>query len=375
MRPKVLTLFPRAVGGGAERLVLDQMRFHTGADYDYLAVALRRGKLHDQFAAHASYRCLHAGVRFNPLALARLNRLVRAERIDVLHTHLQEADFYGYWLKGLNPGLVWVSTRHNADDFRERWFWRTLNAAITRRTQRVVAVSNSVRDFVARYERIPADKLLVVRNGIDLTRFANLPTREAARAALGVAPDEFVIGIVGRLAPQKGHKFLFEAAARLAPEIRRLRLLVVGEGQLRGRLERQARALGITGRVTFAGFRAEMGQVYPAMDVLAVPSLFEGLSLVLVEALVCGRVAVCARTSGLVDVVTDGQNGILVGVADVGALARELARVFRGEIDPDMARRAQDAARAEYGLDTYLGRLARLYQDEAASRDNPDPSR
>jgi glycosyltransferase involved in cell wall biosynthesis len=368
MRPKVLTLFPRAVGGGAERLVLDQMRFHENAGYDYLAVALRRGKLHEEFAAYSCYRCVQAGVRFNPWAVARLHRLLRAERIDVLHTHLQEADFYGYWLKRLNPGLVWISTRHNADDFRERWFWRTVNATITGLSQRVVAVSNSVREFVARHERIPAEKLIVIRNGIDVTRFTALPSRDVARAGLGVSPDEFVVGIVGRLAPQKGHKFLLEAAARLAPDIPKLRIVVVGEGQLKGRLERQARALGITDRVSFVGFRTDMAKVYPALDVLAVPSLFEGLSLVLVEALVCGRLAVCARASGIIDVVEDGKNGILIEIGDVEALAGALGRAYRGEVDPEMPRRAQQAARADFSLETYLARLERLYLDETAAR-------
>lgn len=368
MRPKVLTLFPRAVGGGAERLVLDQMRFHQDAGYDLTVVALRTGKLHDAFAVHSCYSSLRAGIRFNPVALARLNHLVRARGIDLVHTHLQEADFYGYWLKRLNPRLIWMSTRHNADDFRARWFWRTLNTAISRPVQQVIAVSNSVREFVARHEGIPLEKLVVVRNGIDLARFSDIPGRDEARARLGVASDEFTVGIVGRLAPQKGHKFLLEAAARLLPEIPRLRLLIVGEGQLERRLRGQARALGISDRVSFVGFRAEVAQVYPAMDVLAVPSLFEGLSLVLVEALVCGRVAVCAGASGLVDVVEDGKNGIIFEVADVDGLAKAIARVYRGEFDPDMPRRAREAARADYGLDTYLARLEGMYRDLVAAR-------
>ncbi len=368
MRPKVLTLFPRAVGGGAERLVLDQMRFHQGAAYDFTVVALRKGRLHDEFAAQACYMCVHAGTRFNPLALARVNQLIRSRGVDVLHTHLQEADYYGYWLKRLNPRLIWISTRHNADEFRTRWFWRTLNRAISRPMQQVIAVSNSVREFVSRHEGIPLDKSVVVRNGIDLSRFSELPNRHQARTRLGLSEDEFTVGIVGRLAPQKGHKFLLEAAARLLPEIPRLRVLVVGEGHLKRRLQAQARALGIARQVSFVGFRADVAQVYPAMDLLAMPSLFEGLSLVLVEALVCGRVAVCARAPGLVDVIQDGKNGLLVEVGDVEGLTQAIARVYRGEFDPDMPRRARDGARADYGLDTYLASLERIYLDAVSAR-------
>jgi glycosyltransferase involved in cell wall biosynthesis len=359
--PRVLTLFPSAVGGGAERLVFEQMRLHGGAGYDYAAIALRKGKLHPEFAALSCYSCVNAGVRFNPVAVRRIHRFIQARGIDVLHTHLQEADFYGYWLKRLNPGLRWISTRHNTDKFRTRAFWRGLNAAISRRTERVVAVSNAVRDFVASHERIPPTKLVVVRNGVDLSRFAERPSRDAARASLNLPAGDFVVGIVGRLSPQKGHQYLFEAAAALAAEIPNLRLLVVGEGGLKARLSRLATSLGIADRVSFVGFRSDMSRVYPTMDLLAMPSLFEGLPLVLVEALVCERVAVGARTFGITEVIEDGKNGFLVEVADSRALAAAIARVFRGEYDRDMPKRARAAAMAEYDIQAYLRRLEGIY--------------
>jgi glycosyltransferase involved in cell wall biosynthesis len=367
MRPRVLTLFPSADGGGAERLVLEQMRFHAGAGYDYAAVALRKGKLHAEFAAQACYSCVHAGTIFNPLALRKVHRLIGAREIEILHTHLQEADFYGFLLKRLNPRLVWISTRHNADAFRTRAFWRSLNAAFARRTDRVIAVSEGVRAFVTKYERIATEKLVVVRNGIDLGRFAALPTREAARALLGLPAEDFVAGIVGRLSPQKGHTYLLQAAARLAADIPRLRLLVVGQGQLQGRLERQARDLGIAERVSFVGFRADVANLYAAMDLLAMPSLFEGLPLVLVEALVCGKIAVGTRAPGVTDVIDDGKNGLLVDVGDVDGLAAAIRRVHRGDFDPQLPARARQAAIADYGLETYLGRLEAIYRDELAA--------
>ncbi|HTB56989.1 MAG TPA: glycosyltransferase [Polyangia bacterium] len=361
MRPRVLTLFPSAVGGGAERLVFEQMRFHDGGRYDYAAIALRKGKLHQQFAAFPCYSSMKAGLRFSPFVLRRIHRLIQARGIELLHTHLQEADFYGFWLKRLNPRLHWISTRHNTDAFRTRAFWRAINASISRRTERVIAVSDAVRDFVAAHERIPPAKLVVVRNGIDLSRFAERPSRDEARATLALPSGDFVVGIVGRLSPQKGHHYLFEAAATLVSEIPNLRLLVVGEGQLKGRLERLARALGIAERVSFVGFRPDMGTLYATMDLLAMPSLFEGLPLVLVEALVCERVAVGARAPGITDVIEDGKNGLLVKVGDVDELAAAIARVFRGDYDREMPKRAQRAATAEYDIKAYLGRLEALY--------------
>lgn len=364
MRPRVLTLFPSAVGGGAERLVFEQIRYHGGARYDYAAIALRKAKLHAQFAAFPCYSSMNAGVRFNPFVLRKLHRIIQAQGIDLLHTHLQEADFYGFWLKRLNPRLHWISSRQNTDAFRTRAFWRTVNASISQQTERVIAASEAVRDFVALHERVPLEKLVVVRNAIDLSRFAERPTRDEARTSLNLLPGDFVVGIVGRLSPQKGHHFLFEAAATLMTEIPNLRLLVVGEGQLKGRLQRLARALGIAERVSFVGFRPDMGLLYAAMDLLAMPSLFEGLPLVLVEALVCEKVAIGARAPGITDVIEDGKNGLLVKVGDPQELAAAIGRVFRGEYDRDMPKRAREAAIAEYDIKPFLERLEAIYLEQ-----------
>jgi glycosyltransferase involved in cell wall biosynthesis len=362
-RPRVLTLFPSAVGGGAERMVLEQIRRSDRFPYAHEAIALRKADLHDAFAAFPSYSCAHAPTRFSPLALRRIHRAIAAHGIDILHTHLQEADFYGFWLKKLNPRLVWISSRQNTDRFRQRLFWRTLNRAISQRTDRVIAASGAVRDFVGRYEGIPPEKVTVVWNAINLGRFAAVPPRPEARASFGLPPDAFVVGIVGRLSPQKGHRYLFEAAARLAPDIPELRLLVVGKGHLGGKLRRLARALGIADRVSFVGFHENMATAYAAMDVFCMPSLFEGLPLALLEALVCEKVAVAARAPGITDVITDGKNGLLVDVADPAGLAAALLRVRRGEYDPEMVRRARAAALAEYDVEKYLSRLEAVYFD------------
>jgi glycosyltransferase involved in cell wall biosynthesis len=362
-RPRVLTLFPSAVGGGAERMVLEQIRRSDSVPYDHSAIALRRADLHREFGAFPSYSCVDAGTRFNPLALRRVHRAIAERGVDILHTHLQEADFYGYWLKKMNPGLIWISSRQNTDAYRQRLFWRTLNGAISRTTDRVVAASGAVRDFVAQYEAIPMAKLTVVPNAIDLGRFATPPDRAAARASFGLRPDAFVVGIVGRLSPQKGHRYLFEAAARLAAELPELVILVVGKGHLERRLRRLARTLGIADRISFAGFHGEMATAYAAMDVFCMPSLFEGLPLALLEALICEKVAVAARAPGITDVLVDGENGLLVDVADPVSLAAALLRVRRGGHDPGMARRARTGAMAEYDVKTYLSRLEAIYRD------------
>ena len=206
-----------------------------------------------------------------------------------------------------------------------------------------------------------------MHNAINLDRFSPLRPAAAARAALGLPLDAFVVGIVGRLSPQKGHEYLFEAAARLTPEIPELRLLVVGKGHLERRLRRLAGTLGIADRISFVGYHEDMATPYAAMDVFCMPSLFEGLPLALLEALICEKVAVAARAPGVTDVLVDGENGLLVDVADPASLAAGLLRVRRGDYDRDMPRRASAAARAEYDVERYLDRLQTIYLDMFAA--------
>ena len=257
---------------------------------------------------------------------------------------MQEADFYGFWLKKMNPHLIWISSRQNTDAYRKRLFWRTLNRGISHSTDRVVAASAAVRDFVGRYEGIPAEKVTVVHNAIDLERFSALRPAAAARAALGLPPDAFVVGIVGRLSPQKGHPYLFEAAARLAPEIPELRLLVVGKGHLERKLRRLAGTLGIADRVSFVEYHEDMATRTRRWTSSACRRCSRGCRWR------CSRPSSAERWRWpparpvITDVLVDGENGLLVDVADPVSLAAALLRVRRGEYDRDMPRRARAAA-------------------------------
>jgi L-malate glycosyltransferase len=361
VKPRVLTLFPSAVGGGAERLVLEQMRHYDRAAYEYSVVALRRGSLHTLFGEHPEYSCARALATFNPWVLWRLLRLVRRRGIQLLHTHLQEADFYGYLLKRMEPGLTWVSTRHNTDDFRTRWFWRTLNRKMGRRLDHVIAVSGAVSEFVQRHEAIPADKIEVVLNGVDLAPFDTAPDRVSARRALGLAESDFVVGVVGRLCHQKGHRYLLEAAALIRDQVPGLVVLLAGQGGLRRQLERLAHTLGIGDRVRFLGFRRDVAAVYRALDVFCLPSVFEGFGLVLAEAMAAGCPAIGTRVHGIVEVIDHERNGLLVKPCDPAELAAAILRVHRHEVDADMAARARADAHARFDVRRTMKTVEGIY--------------
>ena len=262
----------------------------------------------------------HAGTRLNPLALlADSSRDCRTR-----HRHPAHAPAGGGLLRlqaeEAEPAAHRISSRQNTDAYRQRLFWRTLNRGISQQHRPVRRASAAVRDFAA------ATRGFLGGEGVrraQRDQLAGSPSRAPPRwpGGFGRRADAFVVGIVGRCRPQKGHPYLLEAAARLAPEIPELRLLVVGQGHLRGGCG-DPRTLGIADRVSFVGFHEDMATAYAAMDVFCMPSLFEGLPLALLEALICGKVAVAARAPGITDVLVDGENGLLVDVADPSAWRR-----------------------------------------------------
>jgi glycosyltransferase involved in cell wall biosynthesis len=261
-----------------------------------------------------------------------------------------------------------VSIRQNADEFRTRRTWKRppfllLEHLSYAAADAVVVVSEGLVDFLARAERLPRHKTIVVPNGVDESLAARAPEPSAARRALGLDAAGPILGTVGRLAEQKGQLYLLQAFPEILRERPEARLVLAGEGPERLRLEAESRRLGIDGRVIFLGHRDDVATVLAALDLFAFPSLWEGLPMALLEAMLLERPVVAARGVGVDELITDGLTGLLVEPRDASGTARALLRLLR---DPREAARMGEAGRRRV-LDRYaLGHVAnqfdRLYR-------------
>jgi glycosyltransferase involved in cell wall biosynthesis len=190
--------------------------------------------------------------------------------------------------------------------------------------------------------------------------------REDVRRALGIDPGAPLVGVVGRLEPQKGHAYLLEAWADVRRAAPGARLLVVGDGSLRADLEARALAPALRGSVVFTGFRADVPRVLATLDVLTLPSLYEGMPLTAIEASAMALPVVATAVDGTPEVVRDGETGCLVPPADPPALAHALRALLA---DPARARSMGRAGRAHvlarFDLDAQVEATARVYRDAA----------
>ena len=260
--------------------------------------------------------------------LTAVLRLVRAGKIDLVHSHGKGAGLYGR-LAARRAGVPAIHTFHGIHYAGypaglDR-LYLALERRLARMTEAVVYVSQSEARDAAVLGLAPRGRTHVIVNGIDVRRIALAATpRPAARKALGLEPDALVVGTVARFDPVKALDVLLRGFAVLAAIQPAARLVLIGDGPEARRLRALAGSLGIDAQVRFAGVVADASRLLPALDLYASASRREGLPLALLEAMACGLPVAATRVSGHVDVVEDGVTGVLVPPDDPAALGRAM---------------------------------------------------
>lgn len=365
---KVLHLFVTLPVGGAEDLLasiitgLDSARFLPEAaclgSAGSVGAELRR-QGHQVTALELDIK------KHSLLSLvSAVRRLLKERRPQILHTHLYHPNLYGR-LASLGLGLRGVvSSVHNT--YSRVKFHRCLwNCLLARVTNRILVSSPQVYQDVRRYDRVPADKLLILPYGIRPEELATPLTQAEAKAELGLTG--FTLGTIGRLEEQKGHRFLLAAIPELLPHLPDLQVILVGDGRLRPALEEQVRSLGLSRRVHLLGTRRDLPRLYRAMDLFVLPSLWEGLPLVLLKAMAAGLPVIATRVSGAAEVITDGVDGRLVPPGQPQALAQAVLELLsRPELRAAWGQQAQQTIQERYSLAAMLSRLQLLYEELAA---------
>jgi glycosyltransferase involved in cell wall biosynthesis len=343
---------------GAERIIL-ALAEHVSPDSWIGCVNDRRSPclLLCDAAAERGLRTLElpCARRLDPALFLRILRAARRIRADLIHSHGFKTNFYAV-LAGAVTGVPVVVTQHG-------WTrrnavtraWERVDLAVMAGTRRVVAVSNEIaaglgdRSWIRRKTRF-------IPNGVEMPRVtAGRPDGRAKTP---------VFAAVGRLSPEKGHSVFLDAAAAACRRGIRAEFWILGGGDLLEALGSQASKLGIAGRVRFLGFRKDMENLYPAVDAVVLPSLREGLPMVLLEAMAHGKPVIATAVGEIPRVIRSGVEGLLVPPSDAGALgdamlglAASPARRLR------MGRAGRKRVRAEYSAAVMARRYRLLYED------------
>ncbi|HZU20815.1 MAG TPA: glycosyltransferase [Gaiellaceae bacterium] len=299
-----------------------------------------------------------------------LRRLLRERRPDVLHTHTAKAGATGRLAAllagGARPRAV-VHTFHGHvlrgyfDPARERAF-RLIERALALATDRVVAVSEEVRDDLVAFHVAPPEKIAVVPYGFDLDRRvrSDPETRARKRAEAGAAGDTFVVGWAGRLTAIKRPLDLVRVAAAVDGSL----LVLAGDGELRNDVEALAHELGVHDRARLMGYVDDMGAWYAAFDAFLLTSLNEGTPVVGIEAQAAGVPVVATDAGGTRTVVADGETGFVVPVGDVDAMADRL-RTLRDDtaLRERLAETGRERMRSAFSIERMVEDVENLYEE------------
>jgi len=303
--------------------------------------------------------------RLDPLSVFRLRSVLRSLSTDLLFC-LEHRDAV---VLGTLASLglirrVFVSVHSTG-------LWgggKSLGAATRwslRFVERVLAVGDNQASYLAREEGVPAGKIAVVPNGIELSEFLNVPPPADVRRLLGIQPDSLVVGIVAALRPEKNHELFLEAAAAVAKEIGNVIFVIVGGGKRAPMLEKLAAELGLNEKVRFTGHRNDGRLLIQAFDVAVLCShpVVETLPIFVMEAMAFGKPVISTRVGDVPSLVVDGATGLLVTPGSTEELSGAMIKLLRdGELRREMGRKGFEKVSREYTLDRSVKALESLIE-------------
>ena len=295
----------------------------------------------------------------------RLAKIVRAKRVDVLHSHLFWSSLFASPTGYLCRVPVVIETTH------VRELWRTglksnfaIDRAVGRCVDEYIAVSEANARYLVREKGLPAKKIKVIRNGSDVRRFdPEYKLSASFKASLGFGESDPVLVVVARLEPQKGHKVLLNAMPTIRREFPNVRLVCVGDGVLRSELEEQTRGLGLNECVRFVGVQTNVQDWLALSQMSVLPSFYEGLPLVAIESLAAGVPVVATDVDGTPEIVVNGKTGLTVRPGDPSAIAQAICLLLHS---PELRRQLAVAGRQwvlqEFTEAQQILRTAELYK-------------
>jgi len=316
-----------------------------------------------------TYFPVSLGKRLSLGPLKEIAAALREHKTDILHTHGGIAGLYGRSaaLRSGTPAIVHtlhgIHYLHYRNPFLRR-LYVLLERRYSRSTGRLILVCQSDLRQARRHRLAPEEKMVVILNGTDVRTDVAVDDSARLRGELGWPPGRPVVGTVARLHRQKGVVTLLRATPKILSACPEARIAVVGDGPEGGRLRREAQRLSLEGRFFFLGERKDAAPVQSLFDIFVLPSLWEGLPFVLVEAAALGKPIVATAVDGVPEMLEHGKTGLLIPPNDASALADAVIRLLR---DKDEARRLGETARRlvppRFPLRRMIDQTQNLYLD------------
>lgn len=297
-------------------------------------------------------------------AFLRLSRLLHDTQPVILHTWLFHANIIGRLLGRFNKVPIIITSQRSINtngvwrEFLMRW-----TSGID---DKIIAVCEAVRKAEIESSNVPSDKVITIHNGIDPIAFTSVSNEAALeiRNSFEIPDDALLLGAIGRLHPSKGFNDLISALAYIKAKTNSVRLIIVGEGELRDSLDLQIINHNLSGTIKFAGLRNDIPELMSALDVFVSSSIWEGLPNVVLEAMAAGKPVVATSVGGTPEVVVDGETGLLVPPRNPEALARAIIRLLKNpELCTRMGHAGKERVLKQFSIQRMVTKTQQLYKE------------
>ena len=330
VKPNVLIIIATGIIGGPGKGLFQFLKNAPESGFNYtlcnfIATWIKHGKYEFYERAKADGIKVHLIKQhfpIDPMLVLRAIRVKKQFSNNIIQTHGYKPNVIGFFLKKL-LNTPWIGFAHGyTDDNRKVKVYNWIDSLVLRYADKVVAVSVSMKKLLVK-KGIKSSKIIIIRNAIDKSELIPGKSVRDIRTALRIESKQLVIGVVGRLGPEKGQIVLLKAFRNFLQKLPHAKALIIGEGQERKSLVSFCKENNIADNVIFTGYINNVADYYQIMDLLVIPSFSEGLPNVLLEAMACGIPVIASSVGGIPEVIND-KNGVLIPPGDHNRMSDEI---------------------------------------------------
>mgnify|MGYP003974953123 FL=1 len=293
--------------------------------------------------------------------------LIKKHNVSLIHGQLYHANLYSRFAAKREdiPAIISI---HNTYSKQKKIHRRLVNRYLLKYTDAIIVGSEDIKKDVVKYDSAPEKLIHIIPNSINLSLIETALNRDGARKNIGLHEGDFVLGTIGRLEEQKGQAFLISALDILRQKNFYLKLIIVGDGRLRNQLEEQVKELSLESQVIFLGTRTDLGDIFPAINVFVMPSLWEGLSLAMLTAMAAGLAVIATDVGGVKDILEENSCGIVVKPKDVKGLANAVIKLIEDQkLLLGYASKGKEVVCSNYSDQSMVSKIQRLYTEVISS--------
>ena len=319
--------------GGGERVFL-QLAAGLKDRYQVFAAAMPEGSFENELKRlKIQFLPVDISRRISFKPICQIKDIIRSNKIDLVHSQGARADFFARMasrIAGVPHILCTIAMPIEGFDIGplRKKIYRFMDWLLERYVERFIVVSDSLQKTLIRRRGISSQRVVRIYNGIELDQYRPDAEYGNLRKEWGVPEDFPLIAAIGRMVWQKGFEYLIEAIPAITKTFPKAKILVVGDGPLRKSLEALSEELRVKDNVIFTGFRSDIKEMLAAIDILVIPSILEGFPMITLEAMAMAKPIIATRIDGIVEQISDGEEGILVPSGDPDALAKAIIKVL-----------------------------------------------